>query len=86
MGYIADSILLRTPVGRVASAAGVTSIFTDLFSIFTTTDGTSGTTAKAMILGNFIPFGLNKTGDFSKEAATRIGVLTSHDIKNNDAD
>lgn len=31
------------------------------------------------------PFGLNKTGDFSKEATNRIGIFTSQDIKQNSA-
>lgn len=65
--------------------AGSKNIFTVYFSIFTTTDGTSGTTTKALILGTLTSFGLNKTGDFSKEATSRIGILTSQDIKQNSA-
>jgi hypothetical protein len=62
----------------------IESIFTDLFSIFTTTDGTSETTAKAVFWGG-TPFGLNKTGGFSKKSTNRIGILTSQDIKQNSA-
>ncbi|MEO9275298.1 hypothetical protein ABFY09_10565 [Marinomonas sp. 5E14-1] len=74
---------MRTPVGRVAAVSGFTSIFTDVFSIFTSNDGSSETTAKALFWSTITPFGLNKTGDFSEAASTRIGTLISYEVKQN---